>query len=179
MFNTGGLIVILPYAISESTDTLPGVFSNIHKHCVYHRWLHINHETITFFSGNKLVCSTWYAGYRPLSVTLGALFPHLFFLIYWCTVLVHVRGKKKLVCKWATCSEHTSVLSWPGMLAFWIQHKELSGRMDIVSSWVNDCAPFTSLVLEMPNMVCFVRTNSLINLVHIRKFGSCSIASLI
>ena len=39
--------------------------------------------------------------------------------------------------------------------------------------------PFTSLVLEMPNMVCFVRTNSLINLVHIRKFGSCSIASLI
>jgi len=94
MFNTGGLIVILPYAISESTDTLPGVFSNIHKHCVYHRWLHINHETITFFSGNKLVCSAWYAGYRPLSVTLGALFPHLFFLIYWCTVLVRVRGKK-------------------------------------------------------------------------------------
>ena len=61
MFNTGGLIVVLPYAISESTDTLPGVFSNIHKHCVYHRWLHINHETITFFSGNKLVCSACYA----------------------------------------------------------------------------------------------------------------------
>jgi hypothetical protein len=37
--------------------------------------------------------------------------------------------------------------------------------------------PFTSLVLEMPNMVCFVRTNSLINLVHLRKFGSCLIAS--
>jgi len=140
MFNTGGLILVLLDATSESTDALPGVFASIHRHCVYHRWLHINHETITFFSGNKLVCSACYANGQ---LTQG--------------IQVYYLGQE--------------------CFTFWIRNKESSGRMDIVSSWVNDCAPFTSLVLEMPNMVCFVRTNSLINLVHIRKFGSCSIAS--
>jgi hypothetical protein len=35
----------------------------------------------------------YWVGYRPLSVTLGVLFPHLFFLIYRCAVLLRVREK--------------------------------------------------------------------------------------
>ena len=140
MFNTGGLILVLPDATSESTDALPGVFASIHRHCVYHRWLHINHETITFFSGNKLVCSAWYAGYRPLSVTLGALFPHLFFLIYWCTVLVRVRGKKNWYANGPLAQSIQVYYLGQECFTFWIRNKESSGRMDIVSSWVNDCA---------------------------------------